>query len=77
MSREKISTLASMDPEKFTNYIRLRNWKRNAELIDFSMIPEDLEVRIFETFNSNEPRSTISMNYFIEHNIQELIDEFA
>ena len=50
MSREKISTLASMDPEKFTNYIRLRNWKRNAELIDFSMIPEDLEVRIFETF---------------------------
>ena len=77
MSREKISTLASMNPEKFTNYIRLRNWKRNAELIDFSMIPEDLEVRIFETFDSNEPRSTISMSYFIENNIQELIDEFA
>ena len=77
MSREKISTLASMNPEKFTNYIRLRNWKRNAELIDFSMIPSDVEVRILESYNSTEPRPTISMNYFIEHNIQELIDEFA
>ena len=77
MSREKISTLASMDPEKFTNYIRLRNWKRNAELIDFDMIPEEVEVRIFETYNSIEPQSNISMKYFIEHNIQELIDEFA
>jgi hypothetical protein len=77
MSREKISTLASMNPEKFTNYIRLRNWKRNAELIDFSMIPSDVEVRILESYNSTEPRPTISMNYFIEHNIQDLIDEFA
>jgi len=77
MSREKISTLASMNPEKFTNYIRLRNWKRNAELIDFDMIPEEVEVRIFETYDSIEPQSNISMKYFIEHNIQELIDEFA
>ena len=77
MSREKISTLASMDPEKFTNYIRLRNWKRNAELIDFSRIPEEIEVRIIETYDSIEPQDSISMNYFIEHNIQELIDEFA
>ena len=77
MSREKISTLASMDPEKFTNYIRLRNWKRNAELIDFSRIPNEIEVRIIETYDSIEPQDSISMNYFIEHNIQELIDEFA
>ena len=77
MSREKISTLASMNPEKFTNYIRLRNWKRNAELIDFSMIPPDVVVRISETYASIRPQSTISMDYFIEHNIQELIDEFS
>jgi 5'-3' exonuclease len=77
MSREKISTLASMDPEKFTNYIRLRNWKRNAELIDFSMIPDELEDRIIKVYDSIDPRASISMNYFIENNIQELIDEFA
>lgn len=77
MSKDKISTLASMNPEKFTNYIRLRNWKRNAELIDFSMIPPDVVVRISETYASIRPQSTISMDYFIEHNIQELIDEFS
>lgn len=77
MSRDKITSLASMNPEKFTNYIRLRNWKRNAELIDFSKIPEEIEVRIIDIFNTTEPQDSISMKYFIENNIQELIDEFA
>lgn len=77
MSRDKITSLASMNPEKFTNYIRLRNWRRNAELIDFSKIPEEIEVRIIDIFNTTEPQDSISMKYFIENNIQELIDEFA
>ena len=60
MSREKISTLASMDPNKFTNYIRLRNWKRNAELIDFRQIPSDVRDKILVTYNTNKPRESIS-----------------
>jgi len=77
MSKEKISSLASMDPQDFTNFIRLRNWKRNSNLIDFSNIPSDVYDRIIDTYLTTTTKPSISMNYFIEHNLQDLIDEFA
>ena len=77
MSKEKIATLASMDPEEFTNYIRLRNWKRNAELIDFSRIPQPIVDRILNTYHNNRPVKSVSFDYFIAHNIQELIEDFS
>ena len=77
MSKEKITSLASMNPQDFTNFIRLRNWKRNSNLIDFSNIPSDVYDRIIDTYLTTESKPSISMNYFIEHNLQDLIDEFA
>lgn len=77
MSKEKIATLASMDPSEFTNYIRLRNWKRNAELIDFARIPQPIVDRILNTYHNNRPVKSVSFDYFISHNIQELIEDFS
>lgn len=77
MSKEKIAALANMKPEDFTNYIRLRNWKRNSELIDFTKIPRAIHDRIIMTYRKFKPQPTVDMDYFIEHNIQELIEEFS
>ena len=77
MSKEKISSLASMDPNDFTNFIRLRNWKRNAELIDFDRIPEEIFDRIISHYGSYEVKDTINLDYFIQNNIQDLIEEFS
>ena len=77
MSREKISSLASMDPSEFTNFIRLRNWKRNSELIDFTMIPEAVSDRITNYYRTYRPSTSIDFQYFIDNNIQDLIDEFS
>ena len=77
MSKEKIASLASMDPQDFTNFIRLRNWKRNSELIDFNRIPEDVTNRILESFTTTIPQDTICLDYFIHNNISNLIEEFA
>ena len=77
MSREKIAALASMKPEDFTNYIRLRNWKRNSELIDFSNIPTSIYERIILYVSRNKVRDSLNIQYFIEHNIQDLIEEFS
>ena len=77
MSREKIATLASMKPEDFTNYIRLRNWKRNSELIDFTKIPDDIVDNILETYLGYEVNKSIDIQYFIDKNIQDLIEEFS
>ena len=77
MSREKISSLASMDPSEFTNFIRLRNWKRNSELIDFSKIPEAVTDRITTHFCGYRTNPNINFKYFIDNNIVDLIDEFS
>jgi len=77
MSKEKINSLASMDPNKFTNFIRLRNWKRNSELIDFAKIPEAVVERILSYYRSYRVKENISLDYFISHNIQDLIEEFS
>ena len=77
MSKEKIASLASMAPEEFTNYIRLRNWKRNAQLIDFTRIPEPVVERILTTYTRNQPQSSVKLDYFIKHNTQDLFEEFS
>lgn len=77
MSKDKIAALASMDPSEFTNYIRLRNWKRNADLIDFSRIPEGVRTRILMAYTKNRPAATINFDYFIQNNIQDLLEEFS
>ena len=77
MSKEKIASLASMDPTQFTNYIRLRNWKRNSELIDFAKIPVAVTDRILSYYRNYRVKENISIDYFITHNIQDLIEEFT
>ena len=77
MSKEKISSLASMNPDDFTNFIRLRNWKRNSVLIDFTNIPENVVERILTTYHQKVERDTIDINYFVHHNIGTLIEEFS
>ena len=77
MSKEKIAALAELDPSEFTNYIRLRNWKRNAELIDFTRIPESVVTRILTTYQKNRPVGAVNLNYFVEHKLQEIMEEFA
>ena len=77
MSKEKITSLASMNPQDFTNFIRLRNWKRNSQLIDLTQIPEEIYEKIVNKYNQNDIPSSISMEYFINNNIQDIISEFS
>ena len=77
MSKEKITSLASMDPQDFTNFIRLRNWKRNSQLIDLEQIPEEVVNKILVTYETTTTPDCISIDYFISNNIQDIIEEFS
>ena len=77
MSKEKIASLASMDPSEFTNFIRLRNWKRNSELIDFNKIPDPVNDRITNYYLSYKPNIQLNVQYFIDNDITDLIEEFS
>jgi hypothetical protein len=77
MSKEKIASLASMNPQDFTNFIRLRNWKRNSQLIDLEQIPEEVVNKILVTYETTTKPDCISIDYFISNNIQDIIEEFS
>lgn len=77
MSKDKIASLANMSPEDFTNFIRLRNWKRNAELIDFGRIPEAVVERILSASTKAKVQASVNLNYFIDNKLQDIISEFS
>ena len=77
MSKEKIASLATMSPEDFTNFIRLRNWKRNAELIDFARIPEAVTERIMSAARKTKVQPTVNLNYFIDNKLQDILSDFS
>lgn len=77
MSKDKIASLANMSPDEFTNFIRLRNWKRNAELIDFGRIPESIVDRILSASHHTRVQPTVNLNYFIDNKLQDILSDFS
>lgn len=54
-----------------------RNWQRNATLVDFDFIPEDVSKEIISTYINSKPTGDkmAIMNYLIEHKCRLLLDE--
>lgn len=77
MSAEKIQTLASMNPEAFSNFVRIRNWKRNAQLIDFQHIPQEIRERILTLYHKSVVPKTINLQYFSQHKLSDILSEFT
>jgi hypothetical protein len=54
-----------------------RNWHRNATLVDFQFIPEDVQKSIVDAYLSNKPngdKMTV-MQYLMEHRCRLLLEE--
>ena len=62
------------------NDMQLRNWSRNKQLIDLSMIPGSITKNIIDTYIDTKPATRQQfMNYMIANrlkNLLEVIDEF-
>lgn len=77
ISKKNIEKWITCDPESYCNTQQLSNYHRNLRLIDFSMIPTEIETKIIDEFqllNSSKPKH-VSMNYFIEHKLVSLLNE--
>lgn len=77
MSKEKIASLAAMPPDQFTNYVRLKNWRRNCELIDFTKIPQEIRERILMKFYNYKPHRPIPIDYFMKNDIADMMEDFG
>ena len=77
ISKKNIEKWINLEPENYCNSEQLSNYHRNLKLIDFTMIPSEIETKIveqFKTLNSSKPNH-VSMNYFIDHKLISLLNE--
>ena len=80
LSKKKVSVWVELEPDVFCQGEQLRNYRRNEMLIDFTKIPEWLQINIVDEYvNQPEVGRSRLFNYFIKHklkNLMEHINEF-
>lgn len=78
ISQKKLNVWVDQDPEKFCeSQEQYKNYCRNRTLIDFDYVPEEIETKImeeYETLNSIEKQ--IPLEYFQKHQLNDLMQEF-
>jgi len=77
MSAKRLAEFIDKGFDACKNDDERRNWHRNATLVDFQFIPEDVQKSIVNTYLSNKPngdKMTV-MNYLMEHRCRLLLEE--
>lgn len=78
ISQKKIAKWVEQQPHQFcADTQQLRNYHRNQRLIDFDCVPEEIEDQILHEYNTiNISEKKIPLEYFKEHQLNELMQEF-
>jgi hypothetical protein len=75
IAEKKIVVWLNQQPQEFCNEEMLRNYSRNESLIDLTKIPENLTVKILDTYEHAKVSSRQNlMNYMISHRLKNLIE---
>ena len=78
ISQKKVAKWINQDPAEFcTSTQQLANYHRNQNLIDFDYVPEEIEEKILDEYNSiNISGKKVPLEYFKEHQLNDLLQEF-
>ena len=78
ISQKKIAKWVEQSPTQFcVDTEQMRNYHRNQRLIDFDCIPTEIEEKIMDEYNSiNISGKKVPLEYFKEHQLNELMQEF-
>ena len=78
ISQKKIAKWIDQSPQQFClDTEQMRNYHRNQRLIDFDYVPEEIEQQILDEYNSiNISGKKVPLEYFKEHQLNELMQEF-
>jgi len=56
---------------------QLKNFKRNEQLIDLHMIPDDIKTSVLEKYHSEANKPNRLAEYFAQHNLRTLSDQIS
>ena len=73
----KIDVWVNQEPEEFCDEIMLRRYNRNKQMVDLSMIPDDIKQAVMEEYNNVGEKKTRAMlfQYFIDKKLKNLIED--
>lgn len=75
ITEKKLNTFIGKKPEDFCDEIMLRNYRRNEQLIDLSKIPDNIQSRVYEAYDSTPKRGKEKLlNYFIKHRMKLMVN---
>ncbi len=79
---ELVEQMALVEPEMLHTLVKcprdtwIRNWQRNETLIDLSKIPQDVQVRILEEFDTVEVGERANLlTYFTQNKLKSLMND--
>lgn len=75
VTEKKLNIWINQNPEDFCDDRMLRNYRRNEMLIDLSKIPQNIQEKILDCYESTETNSRDKIfNYFIKHRMKMLME---
>jgi hypothetical protein len=76
MTQKKLDVLIEADLDE--SHPIYRNYMRNKQLIDLSMVPDDISAKVLESYNNQEAKGRDKLlNYFIVNKLKHLTEHIA
>jgi hypothetical protein len=78
LATKKMDLWVDQEPEMFCDERMLRNYRRNEQLVDLEMVPQEIATQIMEQYLSYEvPKKSGLLNYFIKNKLKNLMDSIG
>lgn len=75
ITEKKLNSFIGKKPEDFCDEVTLRNYRRNEQLIDLSKVPDNIQSRVYEAYDSTPKRGKEKLlNYFINHRMKLMME---
>ena len=78
LTQKKIDALIELGLEGKTDHPLARNFMRNKQLIDLTMIPKEINAKVIESYDSQDGKDRSKlMNYFIANRLKNLTEHIS
>lgn len=78
LRQDKLRVWLTQTPEQFCDETMLRGYKRNQQLVDLSMIPQDIQDTVYTQFSEQAGKGRDKLfNYFIQNRLNNLLSDIG
>lgn len=78
ITSKKLNEWINKDPKEFCDERMLRNYARNKQLIDLSMVPENIKEKVMSEYEEQGKKDRKDLfNYFVKNKLKNLIEHIG